>query len=113
MEHDAGMPREWAEAFAPIAQSPAPGDFEPERWQDILDGMLCFCDEWAGRAAVIGWQPGEIFGLHPTAPAARVDRRGLGLLLGNGARVEAIDNEGADIRTAGGARQRFYRELEK
>jgi hypothetical protein len=109
MEHEAGMPREWAEAFASIAQTSAPGDFEPERWSDILDGMLRFCDEWAGRANALGWQPSEIFGLDLSAPAARVDRRGLALLLGNGARVESIDSEGADIRTSGGARQRFYR----
>jgi hypothetical protein len=113
MEHEAGMPREWAEAFAPIAQSAAPGDFEPKRWQDTLDGMLRFCDEWAGRAAALGWQPSEVFSLDLTAPAARIDRRGLALLLGNGARVESIDSEGADIRTIGGARQRFYRSREQ
>jgi hypothetical protein len=52
---------------------------------------------------------GELFSLHPTAPAARHDRRGLALSLSGGARVESIDSEGADIRTPGGARQRFYR----
>src|SRR4051812_31551966 len=33
-----------------------------------------------------------------SAPAARVDRRGLGLLLGNGSEVVAIDGNGADIQ---------------
>jgi hypothetical protein len=109
MEHEAGMPREWAEAFAAIAQSSAPGDFERDRWQDTLDGMLRFSDEWSGRAAALGWRCEEVFGLDLTAPAARVDRRGLALCLGGGAHVESIDDRGADIRTPGGARQRFYR----
>jgi hypothetical protein len=109
MEADAGMPREWANTFAAISLRAAPGDFEPERWQDTLDGMLRFCDEWAGRAAARGWQPSEIFSLDLSAPAARVDRRGLGLLLGNGSEVVAIDGNGADIQTRSGSRQRYYR----
>jgi hypothetical protein len=107
------MPPEWSEAFDAISLSPAPGDYEPSRWQDTLNGMTAFCDEWAARARVLGWQPSEIFSLDPIAPAARVDRRGLALLLGNGARVESIDDRGADIRTHGGARQRFYRRREQ
>lgn len=110
MEAEAGMPREWADCFAGIAQAPAPGDFTPERWQDTLDGMLRFCDEWAGRAAALGWQPSEIFSLDLVAPSARVDKRGLALCLGNGERVAAIDAKGAGIVTRGGARQRYYRE---
>ena len=109
MEADGGMPREWADTFAAISQASAPGDFTPERWRDILDGMLRFCDEWAGRAAGLGWQASEVFSLDLVAPQARVDRRGLGLILDNGARVTAIDSEGADIETRSGSRQRFYR----
>ena len=71
--------------------------------------MLRFCDEWAGRAAGLGWQPSEVFSLDLVAPHARVDRRGLGLSLGNGEKVIAIDIEGADIETRSGSRQRFYR----
>ena len=82
MEADAGMPREWADTFAAISQASAPGDFTPERWQDTLDGMLRFCDEWAGRIAALGWQPSEVFSLDLVAPQARIDRRGLGLILG-------------------------------
>ena len=109
MEHDAGMPREWADAFAPFAQSAPPGDFEPERWQETLDGMLRFCDEWAGRAAALGWQPSEIFSLDLAAPAARHDNRGLALSLAGGARVVGVDMAGADIEMPSGSHLRFYR----
>jgi hypothetical protein len=108
MEHDAGMPREWADAFAPFAQSAPPGDFEPERWQETLDGMLRFCDEWASRAAALGWQPSEIFSLDLAAPAARHDNRGLALSLAGGARVVGVDMAGADIEMPSGSHLRFY-----
>jgi hypothetical protein len=110
MEADAGMPFEWADTFAAISQASPPGDFTPERWQGVLDGMLRFCDEWAGRAAALGWQPHEIFSLDLVAPQARLDRRGLGLLLSNNAWVVALDDCGADILTPAGSRQRYYRE---
>jgi hypothetical protein len=110
MEADAGMPFEWADTFAAISQASPPGDFTPERWQGVLDGMLRFCDEWAGRAAALGWQPHEIFSLDLVTPQARLDRRGLGLLLSNNAWVVALDDCGADILTPAGSRQRYYRE---
>jgi hypothetical protein len=62
-----------------------------------------------GRAAALGWQPRELFSLDPVAPQARIDRRGLGLSLGNGEKVIAIDIEGADIERRSGSRLRFYR----
>jgi hypothetical protein len=109
MEADAGMPREWADTFAAISQASAPGDFTPERWQDTLDGMLRFCNEWAGRAVALGWQAGEVFSLDLVAPAARVDRRGLALSLAGGARVVGMDVDGADIEMRSGSHLRFYR----
>ena len=109
MEADAGMPREWADTFSAISQASAPGDFEPERWQATLDGMLRFCDEWAGRAAALGWQASEVFAMDLAAPAARVDRRGLALSLGGGARVVGIDADGADVEMPSGSHLRFYR----
>jgi hypothetical protein len=54
---------------------------------------------------------GHCKSVHPLSFDARVDRRGLALLLGNHAKVTAIDAKGADILTRGGARQRYYREL--
>jgi hypothetical protein len=109
MEADAGMPREWADTFAAISQASAPRGFEPERWQETLDGMLRFCDEWAGRAAALGWQPSEVFSLDLVATHARVDRRGLALSLAGGARVVGIDVNGADVQMPSGSHLRFYR----
>ena len=69
-------------SFLPARRLCAPGDFEPERWQATFDGMLRICDEWAGCAAAVGWQPSEVFAMDLTTPAARHDQRGLALSLG-------------------------------
>ena len=68
-------------------------------------GADIFARVWAAKAKRLGWAEDELFGLHPT----RVDRRGLAFLLHAGDRVVALDEDGADILTASGARQRFYR----
>jgi hypothetical protein len=107
--NSSGLPDEYALPMANLSNSHAPGDYEPDKWRDALAGMEAFCAQWAGRARALGWEGEELFSLHPTAPAARHDKRGLALSLGGGARVESIDSEGADIRTPGGSRLRFYR----
>ncbi len=112
LEFDGGLPRGWAEHFARLIVGEPPGDFSPTRWQAALDGALTFADQWAREAHRLGWVADEVFGLHPTAPAARVDCRGLAWLLGDGSEVVAMDRSGAEIRTPGGGRQRYYRKPE-
>jgi hypothetical protein len=67
-----------------------------------------FLDRWAGEAIRCGWSDLDVFGCHDTAPTARRDAMGLVLLL-DGCEIVAIDPDGADLVTAGGGRQRFYR----
>jgi hypothetical protein len=50
----------------------------------------------------------DVFGCHDTAPDRRFDAMGLVLLL-DSCEIVTIDPDGADLVTAGGARQRFYR----
>jgi hypothetical protein len=109
LEYDAGLPRSWAEPFAKILCGIAPGDFDEGRWRRVIDGGMIFADAWAAKAFALGWRPEDVFGLHPFAPAARSDVKGLAWLLADGSRVVAIDAEGADILAPSGARQRFYR----
>lgn len=109
LEYEANLPRAWAEHFARIEQDGPPGDFSPTRWEAALDGALVFADQWGAEAHRLGWDVSEVFGLHPTAPAARVDCRGLAWLLGDGSQVVAMDRCGANIKTARGGHQRFHR----
>ena len=82
-----------------------PEGFSLIQWASIKVGAQTFASEWGEDARARGWAEDELFGLHPT----RVDRRGLAFLLHAGDRVVALDEDGADILTASGARQRFYR----
>jgi hypothetical protein len=100
-----------AEPFARLLCSGPPGDFDTVRWQKVTDAALIFCDQWAAKAHALGWKLDEVIGMDPIAPAARHDRRGLALLLERGARVVAIDSDGADVLTAQGSKQRFYRNV--
>jgi hypothetical protein len=108
MLDDAGVPRAWIEPFARLLCSGPPSDFAPARWQRVADGALTFADQWAAEAYRLGWTAEDVFGLHPFAPAARHDCKGIAWLLDRG-RVVVIDTAGADIVTEGGAKQRFYR----
>jgi hypothetical protein len=112
LEFDAGLPRSWAEPFARLLCSGPPGDFDPVRWQKVVDGGLKFADQWGAKAYQLGWAAEDIFGLHPLAPAARNDFKGIAWLLDRG-RVVAIDADGADIVTTQGSKQRFCRKANK
>ena len=112
LEYEAGWPRGWAEYFARQIVNGPPGDFSPVRWQQALDGALMFADEWVHKAIAAGWTPQDVFGLHPTHPAARLDHRGVGWLLGDGSRVVALDAKGADIKTPPGGHSRFLRRIQ-
>jgi hypothetical protein len=109
LEYEAGLPRDWAEKFARQLIDGPPGDFSPMRWQAAIDGALRFVDQWGREAYMLGWRFEDLFGLHPVAPAARYDCRGLGWLLGDGGQVVAIDDSSATIRTIRGALQHFRR----
>ena len=104
-----GLPSEWAETVARLLIGPPPRGFDHSRWSRAVDGAVIFAEQWSGRAFALGWSADEAFGLDKIAPASRHDRKGLAWLLADGRRVTAIDAQGADIITAQGSRQRFYR----
>jgi len=108
VEGGAAAPRAWAEGFAALSSIPAPDGFSPERWQRIVDATGAFLDRWAADAIRSGWTDLDVFGCDPTRPDARIDAMGLVLLLDR-CEVVAIDEAGAELVTATGARQRFRR----
>ena len=105
----AGLPHEWAEPFARLLCGAPPRGFESASWASIVEGASIFAEQWAARAFALGWTADGIFGLDDRAPAARQDTKGVAWFLGEGCRVVALDGAGADIETARGVRQRFYR----
>lgn len=105
----AGLPSEWAEPFARLLVGPPPGDFDQAYWSRVVEGANVFADTWAAQAHRLGWTAEDVFGLDEIKPAARHDHKGIAWLLGDCARVIALDVDGADIVTSQGSKQRFYR----
>jgi hypothetical protein len=101
VEVGAGVPRAWAEGFARLdLASPASG-FSDERWRRMIDDGGRFLDQWAHRAAALGWSPLDVFGVHPVAPSARYDAMGLVPLIGGGD-IVTITETSATIRGRSG-----------
>jgi hypothetical protein len=108
IEEAADAPRRWAQGYAALCTMAPPSGFSPERWHRVVDAAGMFLDRWGAEAIRCGWRDLDVFGCDEGAPAARFDCMGLALLLDR-CKVVAIDQDGADLVTASGARQRFYR----
>ncbi|MGH7056417.1 MAG: hypothetical protein ACREFZ_00855 [Acetobacteraceae bacterium] len=106
IEHEAGIPRAWAEGFTRLGLNRPPADVPLPRWHRFVDGAGRFLDQWAERAAALGWNSLDLFGADRDRPLARVDKAGLLWLLGDfeGARVVALSAETAVVETGGGSR---------
>jgi len=107
-EYDGGLPREIAEGLANLDTMPPPNGFTPSRWEQTINGAAIFADRWGARALELGWQPIELFGIHPVAPAARHDCLGLAFML-DGGEVVDIDATKATILKPNGIKQSYYR----
>jgi hypothetical protein len=85
IEHDGGIPRDWAAGFARLDRDRPPGDVPPRRWQRFVDDVGLFLDGPFGAvAAAFGWGALDLFGCGCDRPFARIDQAGLlWLLAGN------------------------------
>jgi hypothetical protein len=109
IEFDGGAPRAWAEALARLDPNKPPGDLPPRRWLRFIDDCGRFLDGgWAVRAAVLGWEPLDLFGCDRERPFARTDHLGL-LWLVNGGTVVELNRDRATLETERGSRQRYRR----
>ena len=72
--------------------------FGDKRWIQIGEDAARLLHDHGAEAARLGWTTLDLFGAHPVAPAARYDCMGLALLL-KGGTIDAIDDEGASIRS--------------
>jgi len=68
----------------------------------LIDDGFRFLDRWGTNAASLGWTALDVFGVHPSAPAARYDVMGLVPLI-SGHDVVAITITSATIRRTSGA----------
>jgi hypothetical protein len=66
---------EWRLGVRWLLDAPPPNDFEAQ-WQAIRWASAHFMREHAAEAAALGWTTVELWGVHPVAPAVRIDAMG-------------------------------------
>lgn len=103
-----GEPPEWYAILAELKERENPDWMSPDKWEMLLADAEHFLIRWSRTAAAMGWTALDLFGVHPTRPAARFDVMGLLLLL-QGSEVIALSTESASFRRPSGADLRFSR----
>ncbi len=94
-----GPPEGWVQGVGDLmVMSPHPA-WTDEKWKTLQEDALRFLREWAAQAQRLGWDALDLFGVHPTAPAARFNYMGLVPLL-KGRPVVVITDDSAAIKAA-------------
>ncbi|MFZ4762259.1 MAG: hypothetical protein ACOYK8_05560 [Alphaproteobacteria bacterium] len=108
IEHEAGIPKEWAEAFARVNVMMKPACFTAQEWQRLIDVAGHLLDEWVHELIAHGWQVADIFACHQIAPKARYDYAGLLLLMvSEKKKVVGVDSQKLAIACRDGVIQNF------
>ena len=102
------FPTEWHAILAELKGRESPDWITTDRWRVLLHDAERFLDRWSSTARAMGWTALDLFGVHRTQPAGRVDVMGLVILL-QGGEVIALTAEGASIKRPSGAVLRFSR----
>ena len=104
IQHDTGVPEEWAIGFASLLHwmpdTLFADGFTRDQWQQLIDDGGKFLDQWGRQAAALGWTAADVFGADPVAPNARVDAQGLVFLI-QGRAVKAITAASLALRGDG------------
>ena len=104
----AGVPAEWVQGVARLAETPCPARFPAAKWAQVVTDAAAFLQEWSEAADRLGWLTWELFGCHRREPWGRIQGMGLVLLL-QGDEIAALTATEAVIRTPTGARQTYRR----
>jgi hypothetical protein len=80
-----------------------------ERWAIIIETANRVAMEHGATALRLGWRDVDLFGLHPKAPGARHDCRGLAFSVDQVDRIASLDADVAKIEKSNGTVLRFYR----
>ena len=94
-----GVPEAWVQGVGDLMVMPPHSAWSDENWKTLQEGALRFLREWAAQAHRLGWDALDLFGVHPTAPAARFNYMGLVPLL-KGRPVVVITDDSAAIKAA-------------
>jgi len=106
IEHDSGLPKEWAEAFARMDCCQRPRHIHQKHWQEIVNDTGQLLDRHIHDIIRCGWSIADIFGCHRAVPDLRYDCMGLLILLHDREVVE-VRPDGIVIRISTGTTQTF------
>jgi len=104
------IPQEWIQGVARLNAHRAPADVPLHRWRQFCDDCKNFLtsrENWAQRAAELGWTAESLFGCPVKRPLDHLSGAGLLWLL-NGGRFQALHEDWAVI-FANGAERIFHR----
>jgi hypothetical protein len=99
---------EWQAICEELKRSEPPAWASAERWRELVADAESFLAAWGKTADRLGWTTLDLFGVHPTAPAARFDVMGLILIL-RGKSVSGLAERTATIDCKSGAKQTLNR----
>jgi hypothetical protein len=92
-----------------LAKSPPLWPMPEEQWAELMVGARAVAVDWGLKALRLAWRDVDLFGLHPSAPGARYDCRGLAFSVRLGGAVVAITADAAVINQRGDRHLSFYR----
>ena len=100
-----GVPPDWCEGVGLLATVPAPPTIPPRRWAALAASAFRLVRDHGAELHTAGWNTLDLFGLHPTAPAANPAGWGLAWLLGEAGSVLDVSADAVIMcAVPGGAR---------
>jgi hypothetical protein len=72
-----GVPREWVYGIQSLYRHGPPPGVPGQLWQQFREDCERFLDEWAAKAAALGWTAEALFGCAPSQPLAHLQIAGL------------------------------------
>ena len=111
IEHEAGIPREWAEAFARVCCMPRPASLSAASWQRVIDHAGRMLDNPSILRDLVrhGWGLADVFSVHPRAPEHRQDAKGLLMLMQEAEVISVINEQVIGLRHKEGGAMLYYR----
>jgi hypothetical protein len=96
----------WAAGLRRLNPDRPVGGFHHDHWLAVVQDAWDLLSTWGDDAAALGWTSADLFGVDPTAPAARFDRAGVAVILARGWVLDLFADR-ASIRSRAGVALTF------
>jgi hypothetical protein len=108
--HHNHVPLEWTKGVASLDRHRAPKDVPIHRWHRLLDDCNIFLhapENWAGRAAELGWAAEDLFGCRRYRPLESLGNAGL-LWVTSGGKLVGLHRDWALFEVPANGSQRVF-----